>query len=290
MFKIEKDDDGNALDNVMFYGISAKRYCLYKIDNSEINILKYSTHGLGHLLGINGKDIWKEILLRKGLSKYEDKVAVSQITISKPLILKRFSKMNENKPLSKQIKPFNFVLVGSQTNGVIPLLPYQNNITGIQYKQFIDYRTNTPSSKLPHYLSYYWKNLEDILISYIIHNDKKFDYDGEGIAHRKHIVIDRIRYIGKESNNLEETSHLGIGEDSYLEYENVNEFKEWILNLDYNEIRDSGISERGLQNFKKKIREGKGLQNKSKISNILIRIYKGIPLKTANPLSNPIFN
>jgi hypothetical protein len=36
----------------------------------------------------------------------------------------------------------------------------------------------------------------------VMHNYNKFDYDSEGIAHRKHIIVDRIRYIGKESNNL----------------------------------------------------------------------------------------
>ena len=47
MFKIEEDDNHKPLDNVMFYGISAKRYCLYDKDNGNITIRKYSTHGLG---------------------------------------------------------------------------------------------------------------------------------------------------------------------------------------------------------------------------------------------------
>ena len=34
------------------------------------------------------------------------------------------------------------------------------------------------------------------------YNDSKFNYV-EGIAQRKHIVIDKIKYIGKESNNLD---------------------------------------------------------------------------------------
>jgi hypothetical protein len=50
----------------------------------------------------------------------------------------------------------------------------------------------------------YWHTLEDVLTQYVRHNDNKFDYDNEGIAHRKQINADRIRYIGKESNNLED--------------------------------------------------------------------------------------
>jgi len=38
--------------------------------------------------------------------------------------------------------------------------------------------------------------------------------DNEGIAHKKQIIVDQIRYIGKESNNLEETFIFGIDNDS----------------------------------------------------------------------------
>ena len=50
-----------------------------------------------------------------------------------------------------------------------------------------------------------------------MHNDNKFDYDNEGDALRKHIITDRIRYIGKETNNLNETVVTGIDDNSYLE-------------------------------------------------------------------------
>ncbi len=59
MFKIEDDDNKNPLDNVMFYGISAKRYCLYKKENYAIEILKYSTHGLGQYKDFDGKSLGK---------------------------------------------------------------------------------------------------------------------------------------------------------------------------------------------------------------------------------------
>jgi hypothetical protein len=37
--------------------------------------------------------------------------------------------------------------------------------------------------------SEYWHTIENVLIQYIRHNDNKFDYDNEGIAHRKHIIV-----------------------------------------------------------------------------------------------------
>jgi len=48
------------------------------------------------------------------------------------------------------------------------------------------------------------------------HSDNKFDYDNEGIAHRRHIIADRIRFIGKESNNIDEASVFGIDEALHL--------------------------------------------------------------------------
>jgi len=66
------------------------------------------------------------------------------------------------------------------------------------------------------------------LTQYVRHCDNKFDYDNEGIAHRKHIVVNRIRYIGKESNNLEDNL-AGIEEPDYIEYKNIEDFKQWIL-------------------------------------------------------------
>jgi len=63
----------------------------------------------------------------------------------------------------------------------------------------------------------YWYTLDVILTKYVRHNDNKFDYDNQGIAHRKHIIVNRIRYIGKESNNLDDNL-TAIEDPDYLEY------------------------------------------------------------------------
>jgi hypothetical protein len=160
------------------------------------------------------------------------------------------------KTYNKKIKPFNFMLIGPEKNDVIPCLPYDKNTSGIQYKPFVDYKTDMASDKLPLPSDAYWHTLEDVLTQYVRHNDNKFDYDKEGIAHRKQINVDRIRYIGKESNNIDEASVLGIDDNSYLEYENVEDFKQWILSLKPKDVKDKGISERGLRNFKQKIKNG----------------------------------
>ena len=75
---IEEDDNHKPLDNVSFYGISAKRYCLYDSKDNGIRIRKYSTHGLGHLLNIEDEQVWKSILTNN-FSGYSDRIATSQI-------------------------------------------------------------------------------------------------------------------------------------------------------------------------------------------------------------------
>ncbi|MEM3573417.1 MAG: hypothetical protein QXJ62_04200 [Nitrososphaeria archaeon] len=125
---------------------------------------------------------------------------------------------------------------------------------------------------MPYPSNEYWKSLEDVLIQYVMHNDNKFDYI-DHIAQRKHIIADRIRYIGKESNNLEESMIMGIDDNSYIEYENLKEFYNWVLKLKPKDVRDKGISERGLRNFKQKLRTGNAIKNRSKIFFTLIENY-----------------
>jgi len=128
----------------------------------------------------------------------------------------------------------------------------------------------------------YWHTLEDVLTKYVMHNDNKLDYDSEGIAHRKHIVVNRIRYIGKESNNLDEASVLGIDDNSYLEYENIIDFKQWILSLKPKDVKDKGISERTLYKIKHRIKEENILNPKTKIVKILIQLFKETKLNDLN--------
>ena len=99
------------------------------------------------------------------------------------------------------------------------------------------------------------------------------------MTQRKHVFSDRIRYIGTESNNIDEVSVFSVNKDSYLEYENKKAFMQWTLSLKPKEVKTLRIFERGFRNFKQKIRNGNGLRNESKISKILfekyLRINKG---------------
>jgi len=77
---------------------------------------------------------------------------------------------------------------------------------------------------------------------------------------------------------LEEASIFGIDDDLYLEYENIEDFKQWILLLKPKDVRDKGISERELKRQKAMIRNGKQLNPKVKIVKILLQLYKEVEL------------
>ena len=110
------------------------------------------------------------------------------------------------------------------------------------------------------------------MTQYVRHCDNKFDYDNEGIAHRKHIVVNRIRYIGKESNNLEDNL-AGIEEPDYIEYKNIEDFKQWILSLKPKDVRDKGISKQTLWNIKKRIRKNE-MKYRSKALKGIYKVYQ----------------
>ena len=111
------------------------------------------------------------------------------------------------------------------------------------------------------------------------HNYNKFDDDNQGIAHRKHIVVNRIRYIGKESNNLEDNL-TGIEDPDYLEYTKDHEivrskdFKQWILSLRPKHVREEKISKQALYYQKSLIKNGKNLNIKQKVVIKLLDLYK----------------
>ncbi|WP_393970852.1 hypothetical protein OXIME_001093 [Oxyplasma meridianum] len=165
------------------------------------------------------------------------------------------------------------MLIGNKINEVIPCLPYSKDIYGIQYNEFIDHKSDMSSKELELPTIAYWKSLDSVLIQYVKHNDNKFDYI-EGIAQRKHIYLNKIRYIGKESNNLDETEIFGIDNDLYTEYENSEKFMEWILSLRPRDVKEHGISQQTLYNIKKQIQNNKNRERHSKVYNKLLKIYK----------------
>lgn len=271
MFKVEDDGNGKDLHDVWFYGISAKRYVLYDYDEDIITIRKHSAHGLGHILDIDEKEWWKNILamhyhpelVEKIISKYQNKYSISKITVSTPEMINRFKTFNEKKSYKNKIKPFNFVLVGTgyqineeTKNSIIPLISFLDEKAREQvpFIDFVDYKTSkTYPNENSLDTSFYWKPLSEVLLDYVNHPESK-SKGSVGFLKRRYLQINKnsIRYIGKEANNLEESNIIGDSKDNYTEYPRI---KDSILDIPPNKSYKFGISRRNLINLQNKIRK-----------------------------------
>jgi hypothetical protein len=218
---------------------------------------RWSEHGLGHLLNPTDPasedrewiaQAWLSIIRRAlGLPTtalgIESSPAVGQVTVSSPAVMKPLAKLNEGKQYPDKIKPFNFLLTChvrplGHPPGVNPerfhlIAPYENDSRQWLKKHWIDqysgkeYRITTVG---PHgdRQTARVKTHGDVLLEYEYHPESKCaDANGNtcskqtiGLLQRRHVRIERIKYIGKESNSLEEVeSGLIHSEQSvYTEY------------------------------------------------------------------------
>ncbi|MCV0411168.1 hypothetical protein [Nitrosopumilus sp.] len=289
MFKIEDYEDENKekhlADNVWFYGISAKRYVLYGFEDGEIVIYKYSSHGLGHLEGVDHEQWWKDILEvhyhpeRKDeiISKYKNRPAISTLRVSTFPIYERFSKLNKGKSYSDSIKPFNFFNMGTATQKdpqtgepIIPMIPKVDSSkhSQVPYMEFLDHKTG---KIYPHEGSLdskeYWKMLDHVFEDYINHPEAKSNGD-IGVLERKHIEIDKnsIKYIGKEANNIEFSMVRGVFAEDNSEYVNEQKkLREIIASLTLENALEIGLDRREFYRLKKKLESDKMIVLRMKI-------------------------
>ena len=246
----------------MFYGISSKRYALYEFKNNEIIIKDYKLHGLGHLLNPYKnniewqKQIWEDILkLHHGflfqeeiIEKYSKLYAISKLSVSSPLILKRFKEFNKNKSLSKQIKPFNFILIGQGNfKDVKPISAYSKDSQSVVHKSFINYKTGKILIGMK-----YWKNLADIIFQYANHPESKFlNGDKQGKLERRSLEDGEVKFIGKETKNIEEQA---LELEYSNEYSSIQSRVDFILGLSSKEANQKGVSKQTLSKIKKRLR------------------------------------
>lgn len=234
------------------------------------------------------KEVWLDILkLHYGLAsaealneKYNRSFAVAQLTLSTASLTKRFDKLNAVKPCltervkpfsadikrynqkvksyNQVVKPFNFCIVGitnyfdeQNVKHVKPLSPYRKNAQQCPYDSFVDYESGKEMKGMQ-----YWKPFGDVFWQYIDHPEAKFDGD-IGVLTRKHVAINSVMHIGKESNNLEQAEILGVQDNDYVIYSNAIDqllaHKEKILAAKPKDVVGFGISQRTLFNVKRAI-------------------------------------
>lgn len=218
---------------------------------------RWSEHGLGHLLNPTDPasedrewiaQAWLSIIRRAlGLSTtvlgIASLPAAGQISISSPALMKPLTKLNEGKQYPDQIKPFNFLLTchvrplghppGAKPERFHLISPYDKDTRHWLKEKWIDqysgneYRISTTGHHGDRQTARV-KTYGDVLLEYEYHPESKCaDASGNtcgkqtiGLLQRRHVRIDQIKYIGKESNSLEEVdSGLIHSEQSvYTEY------------------------------------------------------------------------
>ena len=201
---------------------------------------RWSEHGLGHLLNPTDPEsedrnwisqIWLNIV-KKGLSLdtkplgFENRPAVGRISVSSPVMLKPFRGVNRGKKYRDQIKPFNFLLschvkplghpLGVDPERFHLISPYDKNPKHWLETDWIDeysgktygIRTWGPSGDRN---TARVKTYGDVIEEYEFHAESKCvnaygvpcDKQTVGLLQRRHIKIEQLKFIGKESNSLE---------------------------------------------------------------------------------------
>ena len=218
---------------------------------------RWSQHGLGHLLNPTDPEsedrkwtgaVWLDMVRRAlGLStrhpSFENSPAVGRVTVSSPGILRSLADFNAGNKYCNQLKPFNFLLtchvkpfghpLGADPERIHLIAPYTSDPQQWLQMLWIDqysgkrYRI-TPVGHHGNRKMARVKTYGDVIREYEFHPESKCaDAKGNpcwkqtlGLLERRHVRIDTIKYIGKESNRLEDAeSGLIHSEQSvYTEY------------------------------------------------------------------------
>ena len=180
---------------------------------------------------------------------------MSKLVIIIPKILEKISH-------TKKIKPFNKIIIGTANRvdpdtgrHIIPMIPFlsDNKQNQASFMPFVDYNSGKryPEDSLES--EFYWKPLSENFADYSNHPESKSSGD-IGLLKRLKIKISKssIQYIGKESNNLDESNTTGMNSESYTRYHNISEK---ILSIRPRDCWRIGMSRSNLLLLQKKIRE-----------------------------------
>lgn len=254
---VNLDEHGNQRQ-LWCYAISAKRYCLYTLDDRrEPELVKWSEHGLGHLLNPTDPDsedrdwmrqVWEgivreELQLPHQWPGWLDRPALSRLTVSSPELLKPFADLNAGKPYPDQVKPFSFLLVGhvrpfGHPEGVDParfqlVAPYESDPRMWLQLPWVDRYSckriavsTTEEMDGPELARL--QTYRDVVREFRTHPEaKSTGPDGEpcgrgtvGLLQRRIVQETYLAHVGKEANKLEEVE-AGLEQDPeviYTEY------------------------------------------------------------------------
>jgi len=218
---------------------------------------RWSEHGLGHLLNPTDPEsedrewiahAWLGMIRKAlGLStqnqNFGQQPAVGRTSIASPAVMQPLAKLNEGKKYVDKIKPFNFLVTchvkpfghppGIDAEHFHLIAPYEADSRKWLKKTWTDkysgndYRITTTGHHGDRHTARV-KTYGEVLREYEVHPESKCaDATGKpcgkqtvGLLQRRHVRIDLVKYIGKESNSLEEVE-AGLehsAENIYTEY------------------------------------------------------------------------
>jgi hypothetical protein len=218
---------------------------------------RWSEHGLGHLLNPADPEnedrewiaeVWLS-MVKKSLGTnaqpvyFQNLPAVGRITVSSPALMRPFDNLNSGKKYCDRVKPFNFLLschvkqfghpIGSDPTRFHLVGPYNSDSRTWLTTDWIDqysgkvYRIATEGYHGDRKTARV-KTYAEVIREYEYHPESKCgEANGKpcrkqtiGLLQRRHVKIDLIKYIGKESNSLEDVE-AGLAhspENGYTEY------------------------------------------------------------------------
>ncbi len=174
---------------------------------------------------------------------FENLPAVGRVTISSPMVMRSFQDFNAGKKYGDQIKPFNFLLTCH-----VRRLGHPVGVDAARFHLVIPYDPDPRHWLEMHWIDQYSGNLfyittagyhgtrgtarvktyKDVVQEYEFHPEPKCaDPSGRtcvkqtvGLLQRRQVRIDSIKYIGKESNSLEdvESGLIHSEQNVYTEY------------------------------------------------------------------------
>jgi len=271
-------------DDLLFYGVSSKRYVLYQREGDKITIADFKLHGLGHLTNPFPsrknhwqEEIWQDLLMLhyKQISqvdveqKYGNLYALTKLTVSTYHVYHRFRSLNADKKWENQVKPFNFYNLGFQMreeNGqmIKPLAPFSKDPQKIVHEPFIDYETGLIKQG-----SRFFKPLCRTILQYVDHPEYK--YEGNvGLLIRKQINVDDVLIIGKEANKIEDQPLFVTNAQVFRDKKSVCQK---ILAIRQCDADKMGVGRSALKFIKDGIRSGKAINMNTPAINRLIRAF-----------------
>ena len=205
-----KDYPKDSLDATpRFFGLSAKRYCLFvRRSGGQPQVFRKSAsdHGLGsYQVGADPEE-WVEKLWERIIDKgeaaaddYSGEPATSEFSLATPNLLPRVRKIGD-------LRPFTFLTAR--------LLEPSRNPDEMRSEMVAFVGPNDATGRAELMSMPRQRSWGSVIEAFVRHRDRKYNFDPEGRAVRRHILVRERNQVGlgKEANRIEDARVLGLRE------------------------------------------------------------------------------